>query len=661
MLKYLQVNIFFLFLIPIIQLNAQNSKIDSLRQILNKANNDSVRLSICYDLSNEFLLLNTDSAKFYLNESKLLNDNLKSTRNEVLIYLVKAKLFNLNMQNDSAVYYAQKAYSIAQKYNYPELLANSKLKLGLIYFSLNNFEKSYMYYREAQEDYLKLNDTIFVARCLSNIANIYSYQNKLDSSLMFYNKSLKIYSKTRSLVEIASTYLNIGVIWFFKGDFHNAIGFYKKALSLFKKAGRDNDMAVSYINIGEAQIHINEFLKSEKNLLKGYSISKRMQDKAVEQSALEFLYKLYKAKKDYKQALYYFEKYKALSDSVFSSNKSMQIAKLQTQFETEQKEHENKLLMIDNSLKNVKLKRANSIKVALLIIILLTVFVIIILLTNQKKLKKLNQRVLSQNKIITDQNEELMHYQSILELEISERTDQLEMALIKSLESDRLKKEFIENLSHEIRTPMNAILGFSEILELEDKVDNKYTEIIRNNMERLLELMDNLLELSKYKAGAYDLKIDSFLLMDVFEDLKKYAYQKRKFEKKEHIKLDFSFVNNHKTEIFKTDRHKLMSILQELVNNAIKYTEVGSVSVVFNYYENKLSVLIQDTGIGIKKEKLPHIFDAFSKINVANNKYRGTGIGLAFVKNIIDALNGNIAVESEVGKGSIFTVIVPGM
>jgi signal transduction histidine kinase len=317
--------------------------------------------------------------------------------------------------------------------------------------------------------------------------------------------------------------------------------------------------------------------------------------------------------------------------------------------------------MIDNRLKNAKLKRANSIKIALLIIILLTVFVIIVLLTSQKKLKKLNQKVLSQNKIIKDQNEELMHYQSILEMEISERTDQLEMALIKSLESDRLKKEFIENLSHEIRTPMNAILGFSEILEIENKVDNKYTEIIRNNMELLLELMDNLLELSKHKAGAYDLKIESFVLKDIFEDFKKYAYQKRKFEKKEHIKLSFKLLNDAKSKKIKTDRHKLMSILQELVNNAIKYTETGSVSVVFSYYENKLSVLIQDTGIGIKKEKIPYIFDAFSKINVANNKYRGTGIGLAFVKNIIDALNGNITVESEVGKGSIFRLVVPGM
>ncbi|MEN8119331.1 MAG: HAMP domain-containing sensor histidine kinase [Bacteroidota bacterium] len=321
-------------------------------------------------------------------------------------------------------------------------------------------------------------------------------------------------------------------------------------------------------------------------------------------------------------------------------------------------EYGNELLIANDKFKKEKLKRANYLKLTFIIIIV-AIIIIIILIRNRKKLKKSNQLITKKNKIIADQNAELQQYQVLLEEKINKRTDQLETALIKSTENDHLKSEFIENISHEIREPMNVIQGFSEILEVNNKnIDEDHANIIQENIDHLLNLMDDLLELSKFKSGQYKLNITTFSILRMLKDIKTEVLSKRNMLKKEHVEINFDF-DNSLPEKFTNDENKINKILNELLNNALKYTDHGNIEISCEFKDNNLIIIIKDTGIGIKQEKLPYIFDPFSKINVEEKRYRGTGIGLSVANSNITALNGSIKASSSKGEGSIFTIVIP--
>jgi signal transduction histidine kinase/tetratricopeptide (TPR) repeat protein len=642
------------------QLAAQNKDIDSLKQLFVEESNDTIRLELLTKIAFGYINYNSDSARFYIEKAKSVNNEINSALYKTDYLLTMASLYNIEMQNDSAIYFTLKALEISTENNFAENKAYAYLKLGLIYFSLTDYKRAIEYYQKAQNEYKALSDTLSIAICSSNIANVYLKTGHYDSSLICYKKSLKDFNSIQANTQIAITYANIGIIWFYKGNYKKAINYYKNALDIDLLLFNKKNTAISYINIGEAQIYLKQYSKSEKNLLEGYKIAKEIQAKRVELSSLEYLYILYKNKNDFKNALSFHEKYKALNDSLFNSKKNLQIIEIQTRFETKEQENKNRLLLADNRLKKEELDRTKDTKMALLALVFMAIIIIAILLWNKTNLQSYNKQISGQNKIISDQNEELQHYQILLEEKINKRTLELETALIKATESDRLKSEFLENISHEIRTPMNAIQGFSEILETNKKTDTNYTSIVQENIDQLLNLMDNLLDLSKFKAGQYKLKINSFSLPKMLENLKKDTFERKKQLQKQ--KIDINFVcDKNIPEEFITDEHKVFKIYQEILNNALKYTEKGHIDINCKHADNKLTITIKDTGIGIKSEKLPFIFEAFNKINIEEKRYRGTGIGLAIVNSSITALNGSITANSTKGEGSTFTIVIPNL
>jgi PAS domain S-box-containing protein len=226
-------------------------------------------------------------------------------------------------------------------------------------------------------------------------------------------------------------------------------------------------------------------------------------------------------------------------------------------------------------------------------------------------------------------------------------------------ETERLKSEFIANVSHELRTPLNAILGYTGIM-LKSKVgainqeQEKQLKLVKSNSQKLLTLINDLLDLSIIESGKMSLTLEKFWIRDVVEDVVdgfKPALDARGL----HIN---SSVEN--IEIY-NDRTKVMQILTNLVDNAIKYTEKGSVNITARYTDNyRLAMMVSDTGIGIKKEDMKRMFQAFQQLDGSTTrKYGGVGIGLHLTKKLSEFIGGKIEVDSEPGVGSIFTVIIP--
>ncbi len=310
-------------------------------------------------------------------------------------------------------------------------------------------------------------------------------------------------------------------------------------------------------------------------------------------------------------------------------------------------------------------------------ILLIIVFFVVLyrirfnLLEQQKKLlektvKERTNDLLALNKVLEEnqnkiakQNKELEKHRNNLEMLIKERTAELEKAKIKAEESDNLKSAFLANMSHEIRTPMNAIIGYTILLNdknLSDDQRQRYTEIISSSSESLLVLIDDIIDISLIEGNQLVLYKNEFSADKILEELENY------YRLNNSKGLDILFVRNNegKNLVINNDAVRFRQILNNLINNAVKYTESGSISFGYRILDKKAQFFVSDTGVGIDPEDQKNIFNHFFKVEKEHSKiYRGTGIGLAICKRLCDLMGGEIWVESNKNKGSVFYFTLP--
>ena len=246
--------------------------------------------------------------------------------------------------------------------------------------------------------------------------------------------------------------------------------------------------------------------------------------------------------------------------------------------------------------------------------------------------------------------------------ELEEVNRKLAIALHETEKADRAKSEFLANMSHEIHTPMNAIIGFSDVLAEKDLVEEQKQNIniIRESGHNLLRIIDDILDLSKIETGRLDTKIIDCSLGQLLNSIE--ALMKPKAKEKE---LEFGIIaNNALPAQIHTDPARLRQCLVYLVDNAVKFTERGHIHINVSLEQRQAKPFIrfdiEDTGIGIPPDKQKLIFESFAQADGSTSrKYGGTGLGLTITKQLAKLLGGELTVTSKVGKGSVFSLIIP--
>ncbi len=257
------------------------------------------------------------------------------------------------------------------------------------------------------------------------------------------------------------------------------------------------------------------------------------------------------------------------------------------------------------------------------------------------ELNKLKPKIIEANRIIKIERTRTQQKKSLID------------------ELNRLKQEFISNISHEFRTPLASIIGFSETIEsdpdIPPEMKKEFNNVILKEGKRLAKLINNILNLSKFESSGIKLKRESFdpvgLLKEVAEANKDFAAQKN---------ITLTLESPQEEILIEADNERLFQAINALVNNAIKFTDKhGRVKIIVNNLFREVEIVISDTGIGIPEKDLTYIFQQFYRVSRPGSNIPGTGVGLVFVKQIVDLHKGLITVQSDVGSGTTFMVKLP--
>ena len=361
---------------------------------------------------------------------------------------------------------------------------------------------------------------------------------------------------------------------------------------------RQLDSALHYTKLGEKIALDNKFIQQESN-------------------AYNQLRDIYSRMGDYQSAYHYFQAFDALDRKINSYKSSMELVKIQRE-----------QMNLEEALNTEKLNNQKNIK--WISFGVLTVLVIMVLyLFNQLNL-------------------------------INKQKRQIELEKARAEQSEKYKEQFLANMSHEIRTPMHAISGITNTLlrNKHAKSQNAYLEAMKTSSDNLLVLLDDILDLSKIESGELKIEKSKISPHQIIDNVIK-AYKFRAKDKG--IKLT-SEVSANVPEKIIGDTVRLTQILINLVGNAIKFTESGSISVKLHLNENSSNLIfsVQDTGIGISKSKIDSIFETFKQGDKSKSQiYRGTGLGLSIAKKLVELQAGRIWVVSEPKKGSTFYFELP--
>ena len=275
---------------------------------------------------------------------------------------------------------------------------------------------------------------------------------------------------------------------------------------------------------------------------------------------------------------------------------------------------------------------------------------------SHRQIRKFSKRMEIQNSELVAQKVEL----DVQRIALKEQNKKLETQKSILEEASKLKTHFLSNMSHELRTPLNSVIALSGVLNrrLKSKISDdeyNYIEVIERNGKHLLSLINDILDISRIEAGKEEVEVTNFstenLIEDLLEMIRPQADEKN-IELKQNKSQQSIFINS--------DYHKCRHILQNLIANAIKFTEKGKVEIDLIKEKEKLEIRVIDTGIGISAENLEKIFDEFRQADSSTTRrYGGTGLGLAIAKKYANLLGGTITVVSSIDQGSVFTLILP--
>ncbi|NBB22352.1 tetratricopeptide repeat protein [Runella sp. CRIBMP] len=458
----------------------------------------------------------------------------------------------------------------------------------------------------------------------TNLGVIYRKESKFDSAFYYYTQALKIKKNIKDSVGIANVYINLATLLIKQGKYAQAKPYIERNIAFHKAIHSDEDLWYDYGNMSEIYLKLNQRKEAEWYVNECLRIAKKSGSKTKEHISMNSLADLHRYFGDYKKAYEYYAIYDSLGKELINAETNKSIAQLREQYESEKKEQENKLL--NQQLKQEQQQRL-IFGISFLGVLLFSGVIGYFLVKNRQKNKMLNEK----NELIERQNTRLS-------------------------DLNREKNQLISIVSHDLSTPFLVINTWNSILKMNiDAANTKALEavqIIEKSAKQGMNLIQDVLNVEKAETNKHTLRLETFDLQTLTQEvLNEFAEAARA----KNIQLLFEPAPQPLHLL--SDPHLVQRVLENLVSNAIKYSNPnGRVWVSAEKKDDTVLVHVKDEGIGIESKHLPHLFEKYNTASAATAGNSSTGLGLSIVKRILDEIGGIILCKTEPGKGTEFTV-----
>lgn len=664
---------------------------------------DSVKVDLLIQKGTITRISQPDSAIFFLNQAIQISKKANLQSQLVSSYRIKGVVYLLNSKFDSAILVYNEAITLAKKYSLNSILVKVYVNLGILYTKTGDYDKAFEYYSIvinefgasldktevanlynnmglmyiAKGDYIKamdnhqkayqireqLNDTLSLASSMMNIANIYFYQEDFVNAISYYEKAAEVFIKNNISYSTGQCYHNIGTIYE-KIDSLSKAEYYLKEAMKYESAVVSSGRAKTLNMLGLVNLKQNKFDEAEDEFMEALNIHRKinshtliipvlnnlatlynkrnMPDKAIkytqqslalsvasgskeyEKDALYNFYISFEQKGDFKKSLEYYKEYSVLKDSLFGKEKHKQIKELEIKYETAKKENEidlQRAKLAQNELEDKKkdaiIKKEQIQKYGILIIAFLLIIIFIIYFLHQKQKRNSTLQLLAKNEELNNQK-------------ISELIKKHQLDSVKS----RLDAE--ENERHRIAKELHDGVGGS-LAAIKLYVDSLRKSIGVDGLDLVHDNINKTYE--QVRALSHNLTPPEFQFSSINDIVRDYVEHISKHSKTEiilnsNVKSDWSLLDE-------SLQIGIYRIAQELINNVIKHAHASRVEFVLNLEEDEVYISVKDNGVG---------FDVSEK---------GSGIGIRNIKARVEDLNGEISINSEVGKGTEVSLSFP--
>jgi signal transduction histidine kinase len=576
-----------------------------------------------------------EKAMDYFIRSLSIEDSLSLKQDQVYTHLAIAQVFEEAGDPNESLKSLQSAYALNDQFRNINLLVLILNKLGKTNASIGRIDAALENYETALSYKDEVEDPRYEAEALFNIAHLYTDQGKYDKALETHKRALSIRRDIRDKKNEALSLNDIGELYRLMKNEEKALANHVVALEIRQAAGDKRDLAESYNNIGILYFLQKNFERSIANLLLGLSAARDAQAREQIRKSYDYLSQCYSALSDYKKALAYKDDFVLINDFIQNEKTEQRLLATQNRYVMDQKQSQIERLDAIRAEREKELqaqKQFRNLLVALIalaaVIVLLVLYLYIVKQRSNKVLQVVNAKVQQQNLELQDLN--------------------------------ATKDKFFSIISHDLKGPLNSFTSFSGLLiNHTDSLSKDEIKMLAKDLDKSLKnlftLLENLLEWSRSQTGNMEFKPERFDLPALLQQNKE-LLQAQASNKKitlEGLFQDALTINAH--------RHSVNTVVRNLISNAIKFTpEGGTITLGVKPGEGQVTVSIKDNGVGMPPEVIQKLFRIDTKHTTKGTAdEKGTGLGLILCKEFIEKNGGRIWVESEVGRGSVFSFTLP--
>ena len=551
-----------------------------------------------------------------------------------VVYVEEEKYDNALESITQAIHYVD--HNHQKKY-----CANLYNQAGHICQFLKKFDKSISYYNQALKFYEDIGDQVSVANAYINIGNTYYKTGRTEESKENLIKASRSFDKEPTKKNSARGLADLGKAYDDIGDFKKALDLLNESVIIFESNDDQEGLASTLSSLGHVQLNLKRYKEAEVSFLRSLEISQKYNYKLSLMESYKGMSQILSLKKSYKEALGMYDSYILMKDSIYLEEKKIAISTATSQLNLKIKDQELAMAQTKSELSGFIDKKNTQLLISMILGFILTTLVIIYLFRKYQHGKKVSETLIAENKTLIKSNVDLSQSQEYLE------------------KSHAAKDKLFSIVAHDLKSPIASIKGFTELLATNPEaftmeeislLGKKMNESLHN----LNQLLDNLLKWAMSQSGLMEFRPQDISCSGFIQDNVE-LYQP--LADKKHISLtastcDCSFVG---------DINMLNFVLRNIIHNALKFTEAkGAIHVKSYSKSSTLYITISDTGLGMSEESIQNIFNIDRrKKSLGTDNEKGTGLGLVLSKEFMDKNHGQLAVTSELEKGTTFTLMLP--